>query len=166
MSPLSSPLSFVTWLNDTPWSIALRENDNPFPVIESVHVLALGVSVGTILWVDLRLMGVGFKRVRALDVIQQLEPWAIGGFIVMFASGLLLFFAEPLKAYTTLAFRIKMVLVALAGLNVWLFNNGIFRRIEQWDEATSVPWQAKMTGWLSLVLWLGIIVCGRWTAYF
>ena len=103
-----SVFSFIQWLNDTAWSTALRERDNPFPTIESIHVLALAFSVGTILLVDLRLMGLLFRRIRASDLIDQLEPWAIGGFTAMFVSGLLLFYAEPLKAYTTLAFRIKM----------------------------------------------------------
>lgn len=129
-------------------------------------MLALGFSVGTILLVDLRLMGLVFRRVRTSDVMNQLEPWAIGGFIAMFASGILLFFAEPLKAYTTIAFRIKMVLLVLAGLNVWIFHKGIYQRIQQWDEAKVIPWEAKMTGYVSIALWLGIIVCGRWTAYF
>lgn len=161
-----SVFSFMRWLNDTSWSTALREGDNAFPTIESVHILALAFSVGTILIVDLRLMGLVFRRVRASDLIDQLEPWAIGGFIAMFVSGILLFYAEPLKAYTTLAFRIKMVLLVFAGLNVWGFHKGIYQRIQDWDEAMVLPWQAKMTGYLSLTLWLAIIVCGRWTAYF
>lgn len=161
-----SPLHFVQWLNSTAWSTYLREADNPFPIIESVHVLALGFSVGTILWVDLRLMGVVFRRVRASQVMKQLEPWAIGGFVAMVVSGLLLFFAEPVKAYINWAFRVKMCLLVLAGLNVWIFHKGIYKRVEEWDANLAVPWQAKLTGCLSLVLWLGIIVCGRWVAYF
>jgi hypothetical protein len=159
-------LGFFQWLNDTPWCTALREGDNAFPVIESFHILALGFSVGTIMLVDLRLMGLLFRRSRATDLIKQLEPWAIGGFTVMFISGLFLFFAEPLKAYTTIAFRVKVVLLILAGLNVWLFHRGIYRRVSSWDDAVSPPWEAKMTGYASIILWLGIIVCGRWTAYF
>jgi len=159
-------LQFIQWLNDTHWSTALREGDNAFPIVESFHILALGFSVGTIMLVDLRLMGLSFRRVRASDLIRQFEPWAMGGFSVMLLSGLLLFFAEPLKAYTTIAFRIKILLLILAGLNVWLFHKGIYRRVAQWDDAAVVPWQAKLTGYSSLILWLGIIVCGRWTTYF
>src|SRR6266404_8148737 len=115
-------LQFIQRLNDTHWSTALREGDLAFPIIESFHILALGFSVGMIMLVDLRLMGLSFRRIRASDLIQQFEPWAMGGFAVMIISGLLLFFAEPLKAYTTIAFRIKVLLLILAGLNVWLFH--------------------------------------------
>jgi hypothetical protein len=159
-------VGFIQWLNDTAWSTALREGDNAFPVIESFHILALGFSVGTIMLVDLRLMGLLFRRSRASDLIKQLEPWAIGGFTVMFISGVFLFLAEPMKAYTTIAFRIKVVLLILATLNVWLFHRGIYRRVTEWDEGSTIPWQAKMTGYMSMILWLGIIVCGRMTAYF
>jgi hypothetical protein len=161
-----SLLQIIQRLNDTHWSTALREGDLAFPIIESFHILALGFSVGMIMLVDLRLMGLSFRRIRASDLIQQFEPWAMGGFTVMIISGLLLFFAEPLKAYTTIAFRIKVLLLILAGLNVWLFHRGIYHRVSQWDDSTILPWQAKLTGYSSLILWLGIIVCGRWTAYF
>jgi hypothetical protein len=78
----------------------------------------------------------------------------------------LLLIAEPLKAYTTLAFRLKVIMLVLAVINVLVFHRGIYRKIAQWDKADVLPWQARMTGYLSLILWLGIIIAGRWTAYF
>lgn len=157
---------FVQWLNDTRFSMALREGDWSFAVIETFHILGLGFSVGTILWVDLRLIGLAMRRERVADVIDGLEPWAIGGFIVMFLSGILLLLAEPLKAYSRLAFRLKLVMLVLAAMNVLVFHRGVYRTIDQWDEAEALPWQARISGYLSLILWLGIIIAGRWTAYF
>ena len=159
-------LNLVTWLNFLPFSVWLRERDAPFPIIETVHILALGASFGTIMWVDLRLMNVLLRHKRVSDVVGQLEPYAIAGFTVMFISGALLFVAEPLKAYTTFAFRLKAIMLVLAGLNIWLFHRGIYRTVEQWDSRKVLPWQARFTGWSSMILWLGIIVAGRWTAYF
>jgi len=72
-------LTFVQWLNDTPISVYLRESDWPFPIIETVHILGLGFSVGTIMWLDLRLLKLAVREVPVADVIEQLEPWAIGG---------------------------------------------------------------------------------------
>lgn len=154
------------WLNETPLSVALREGDWPFAIIETFHILGLGFSVGTIVWVDLRLIGLAMRRERVTDVIHGLEPWAMGGFLVMFLSGMLLLLAEPLKAYSRLAFRLKVVMLVLATINVLVFHRGIYRTIAQWDEADVLPWQARTTGYLSLILWLGIIIAGRWTAYF
>ena len=156
----------IQWLNNTRWSTALRSGDNAFPFIESIHIVALAFSVGTIMMVDLRLMGIAFRHVRASEIIRHLEPWATRGFSVMLMSGAMLFLAEPEKAYETIAFRIKMVLLLAAGVNVWLFHKGIFRTIDSWDESEVVPWRAKLAGYFSLLLWLGVIVCGRWTAYF
>jgi hypothetical protein len=82
----------------------------------------------------------------------------------MFVSGSLLILSEPLKCYNTVAFRIKVVLLILAALNVLYFHKRVMHNIDQWDQ--NMPWRAKMVGILSLVLWLGVVIAGRWTAYF
>ena len=56
-------------------------------------------------------------------------------------------------------------MLILAGLNVWFFHRGIYRTIAKWDDDKTLPWQARMCGLLSLILWFGIIIAGRWTAY-
>jgi hypothetical protein len=157
---------FVQWLNETSWSIYLRENDWPFAIIETIHILGLGLSVGTIMWVDLRLVGLAMRRERVSDVVSSLMPWAIAGFIVMFTSGALLLLSEPMKCYTRLSFRLKVVMLILAGLNVLYFHFRVERSMQDWDDAVVLPWRARMVGYASLALWLGIIVAGRWTAYF
>jgi len=161
-----SLFSFFQWLNHTPLSVYLRDSDYPFFIIETVHILALGFSVGTILWVDLHLMGLSMRRERVSDVVGQFEPSAKVGFALMFVSGFLLLLAEPLKAYITTAFRLKLVMLVLAVVNVWYFHSKVYPGVAEWDEAATLPWRAKMVGFLSMTLWLGIIVAGRWTAYF
>ena len=100
------------------------------------------------------------------EVVSQLEPWAIRGFMVMFASGLLLFLAEPMKCYTTVAFRLKVVMLILSGLNVWFFHAKVYPKVAEWDNSPVLPWQAQIVGYSSIILWFGIIIAGRWTAYF
>lgn len=160
-----SLFQFIEWLNETPWSTWLRENDLAFPIIESVHIIALAFSFGTIMWLDLRLMGLILKRERVSDVIAQIEPWAIRGFSVMFASGILLFLSEPMKCYTTLAFQLKALLIVVALLNILWFHSKVSHSISSWDEGGTIPWQARTVGFLSFMLWMAIIVLGRWTAY-
>jgi len=82
---------FIQWLNGTSWSVYLRESELAFPLTEAIHLIGLGISVGTIMWVDLRLLGLTMTRERVSDVVSRLERWAIGGFLVMFISGLVLF---------------------------------------------------------------------------
>jgi hypothetical protein len=162
---MSFLLNFAKWLNETGISVYLRESDWPFPIIESVHILALGFSVGTIMWVDLRLMGLTMKKEPVADVVEQLEPWAIPGFIAMFISGFLLLLAEPLKSYTNTTFRFKAAFIVLAALNVMYFHRKVAHNMDEWDR-NDQPWRAKMVGAVSLVLWLGICILGRWYAYF
>src|ERR1019366_8376617 len=109
-------------LNESAVSVWLREGEWQFPIIETIHILGLGLSVGTILWVDLRLMGSVPKQPRISEIVEPLEPWAIAGFVVMFARGLLLFLAEPMKCFTTLSFQLKAIMLVLTGLNVWYFH--------------------------------------------
>jgi Family of unknown function (DUF6644) len=153
------------WLNASAVSVWLREGEWPFPIIETIHILGLGLSVGTIMWVDLRLMGLVTKQHRVSAIVGPLEPWAVAGFVVMFASGLLLFLAEPVKCFTTLSFQLKAIMLVLAGLNVWYFHAKVYPGVGDWDDAPGVPWRAKMVGAASMVLWFGIIIAGRWTAY-
>lgn len=153
------------WLNQVPLSVWLRESEWPFPIIETIHILGLGLSVGTIMWVDLRLLGLVTKRYRVSDIVSQLEPLAIGGFVVMFVSGLLLFISEPMKCYTTISFQLKAIMLALTGVNVWYFHAKVYPGVAEWDETAVIPLRAKAVGWASMVLWFGIIIAGRWTAY-
>jgi len=158
-------VTFFQWLNETPFSVALRENDWPFPIIETFHILGLGISVGVIIWVDLRLVGLTMRSQPVSQVVSQLEPWAIRGFVVMFLSGSLLFLAEPMKCYSTIAFRFKAVMLVLTSLNVWYFHAKVYPHVAEWDEARVMPWRAKMVGYVSMILWFGIIIAGRWPAY-
>ena len=121
-------LGFIQWLNGTSWSLYLRESELAFPLTEAIHLIGLGISVGTIMWVDLRLLGLTMRRQRVTDVVSRLERWAIRGFAVMFISGIVLFLGKPENYYMTTAFRIKMLLLPLAGLNV-LFFHKVFRLI-------------------------------------
>lgn len=159
-------LHFVQWLNETPVSVFLRENDWAFALIETVHILGLGLSVGTILWVDLRLVGLTMTRYSATEVINQIEPWAIKGFIVMFVSGTLLLLAEPEKCYTRTSFRLKALMLILAGINILYFNRRVRSTLQECGQNVILPLRARAVGYVSMALWLGIIFCGRWMAYF
>lgn len=161
-----SPIVFFQWLDQTHWSIALRQGDWSFALLETAHIIGLAGSVGLIMWVDLRLLGRVMSHQPVSAVVKLLEPWAIVGFSIMFISGSLLFLSEPLKCYTTTAFRIKVVMIILAGLNVWYFHSRLSKHMAEWDHGEGVPWRAKLVGLLSLTLWFGIIIAGRWTAYF
>ena len=161
-----SILQACQWLNDTQLATAIRESDVVFPVIETVHVLAITLLAGTVAIVDLRLLGLILKRERISQVAGQILPLTWVGFAAMVGSGVLLFLAEATKSYYNPAFRFKMLLLIVAGLNPLIFHSTVYRNVSQWDEAAPAPWRARLTAYLSLTLWSGIIVAGRAIAYF
>jgi uncharacterized membrane protein YbaN (DUF454 family) len=87
------------------------------------------------------------------------------GFVVMVITGVLLFYAIPVRSYQSVWFRMKVVLLILAGLNAWTFHNTVYRNVRDWDVTEAVPRRARLAGIASLVLWAGIIVFGRMIAY-
>lgn len=151
---------------DSPIGTAIRESDYAFPVIESVHVLAITLLVGTIALLDLRLLGLVFRRIPVTQVARTMLPLTWSGFAVMLISGLLLFWAEAAKNYSNPAFRIKLVLLVMVGLNPLIFHTTIYRRVHEWELLERSPWRARGAALASLTLWTGIIVAGRAIAYF
>jgi hypothetical protein len=153
------------WLQDTAWGTAIRESTWLFPIVEGTHVLALALSVGTLLIVDLRLAGVLMRREPVSRVSNQLMPWSAAGFAIMFFTGALLFWSQALKAYGSIFFRIKLLFLLLAGMNALVFELTLRRTIATWDTAETPPLRARMAGVLGIVLWAGVIAAGRTMAY-
>jgi Family of unknown function (DUF6644) len=158
-------LDVVKWLAGTSWSIALHESLYLYPLIESTHVLTLTMFVGLTVMLDLRLLGLAMKQVPASEVIARLVPWAKAGFVIMAVTGLLLFYAIPVRTYQSIFFRAKVAMLILAGLNVWLFHARVERRVADWDLTPSTPVAARVAAIVSLILWAGIVVAGRMIAY-
>ena len=157
---------FCQWLNDTGPATALRESLWVFPIVETVHVLAITLLAGSIAILDLRLLGVLLRGERVTTVARQVLPVVWIGFGILTVSGLMLFAAEAAKSYSNPAFRIKLLLLVLAGVNPIVYYRTVYRRIGEWDTHRRTPLAARLAGAASLTLWAGIIAAGRATAYF
>jgi hypothetical protein len=160
-----SLLGFCQWLASTQWSIALHESLYMYPLVESVHVLTLTVFLGTAVMLDLRLLGLTLRKVDMEEVVALLAPWMIGGFVVMMASGAMLFYAIPVRSFQNVFFRFKVIFLVLAGINAWIFHSGIYRTVKKWNLDRVPPKRARMAGLISLVLWAFIVIAGRMIAY-
>jgi hypothetical protein len=156
---------FSHWLAGTPGSIALHESLYMYTLIESAHVLTLCVFVGMSLMLDLRLLGITLRRITVSEVAAKLLPWMTAGFAVMVVTGILLLYANPVRFYHSIWFRMKLVMLVLAGLNAWFFHSGIWQRVGEWDHDVIPPRRARAAGAASLVLWAAIVVAGRMIAY-
>jgi len=144
----------------------LRESNNAFSVIESVHVLCITLLFGTIAILDLRMLGLILRTVSVRCVARNVLPLTWSGFAVSVISGFLLFWAEAEKMYANPSFRTKLVLLALAGINALVFHRTIYRRALEWEGQQVSPRRARTAAIASLVLWSGVIVAGRAIAYF
>jgi hypothetical protein len=160
-----SPLAFFEWLADTSWSVDLHESQYAYPLIESIHVWTMAVFFGSVAMFDLRLLGVTMRKVPPSEVVDRLLPLTIAAFVIMVISGTLLFFAIPLRSYQSIFFRGKMLLMLLAGLNVWIFHSRVYPKVVTWDIDGALPRAARVAGAVSLALWVGIIFSGRMIAY-
>jgi hypothetical protein len=104
-------------LYDSHIGTAIRESDYAFSIIESVHVLGITLLFGTIALLDLRMLGLVLRPIPITRIARAVFPLTWSGFAVMFTSGFLLFWAEAAKNYSNPAFRIKLILLALVGIN-------------------------------------------------
>ena len=126
---------FVVWLAGTAGSAALRTSDAALAWVESFHIFSIAVFVGTLAMVDFRLLGWSFRNVLVSEMTSRVLPWSIGAFSVVVTSGVLLFYASPVRAFHSVWFRLK-VLLLLAGLvNAALFHYRVSRDRQRWDYA-------------------------------
>lgn len=158
-------LSWCEWLMETWVSTGIRESLWVYPMLHWAHILSNTLMFGTIIFVDLRLVGLGLTRRRVSDVAEQLLPWTWLGWILMFLSGALIFTSDPVRYYGSFFLRIKMILMFLAGINALVFHFTVYRGVAVWDNGRP-PILARMSGAISLVSWIAIVITGRAVGYF
>jgi len=155
----------LEWVGQTPLSVSLLESLYVWSLVETTHVLTLAMFVGAAVMMDLRLVGVSFGDVPVSEFTGRMLPWTRLAFGLMVVTGLLLFYSSPLRYYYNLFFRIKMLLLVIAGLNVFVFHTRIHRRLQEWDDDDPPPAAARIAGFVSLGSWALIVVAGRLVAY-
>jgi len=148
-----------------PWASGVKHSAWQFPVVESVHSLALSVMLWPAAILDLRLLGLVMRRRPVSQVASQFLPWTWTGFVVMVSSGVILFWSEAVKCYNSPFFRVKVILLAIAGVNALLFHTTVFRNVYAWDQDPATPWRAKLAVGFSLGVWIGVVAMGRALAY-
>jgi len=162
---MSDVPAIIHWMQNSDIGTGIRESIWLFPIVETTHVLALALSVGVLIWFDLRLMGWGMKHQPVSQVHKQVMPLATFGFIVMFISGVALFWSEAEKCYSSWFFRIKVIFLVLACINAGIFELTTKKTIEDWDKYPIPPMRARMAGLISIISWAAVIIAGRATAY-
>jgi hypothetical protein len=154
-------LPFFQWCYDSAIGEGIRESTWIFPVIEACHLLGLGLTVGAVLIVDLRLLGAGLSREPVAQLAAATRPWLLGSLALMLTTGSLLFLSEATKCYYSIPFWVKMTSLFL----VLLFTFTFRRRVIQSGLASKRPRLARLTAVVSLCLWFGVAWGGRWIGF-
>jgi hypothetical protein len=149
-------LPFFEWCDSTLIGRTIRDSRFLFPIIESVHLLALTVLLGAVIVINLRLLGAGLRRQSSSLVARSLDPLMRWGFLVMVITGVLLFCSEALKCYESPPFRLKMLALLAAAVFHWTV---VRPRIDSSIEPSSLS--RIVIALVSTVLWFGVAVAGR-----
>lgn len=159
--PLTNPFKLVEQTGLAAW---VREDNFAFPVLEAMHVCAVMFVVGSIGMMDLRLLGVA-ARARAVTAVgRDTLPWTWVAFLLAVISGAVLMTGQAGAYAANAQFQLKMVLMILAGANMLVFHSFAWRSVGVWDLGAP-PTAAKLAGGLSLLLWVGVVVAGRWVGW-
>jgi hypothetical protein len=158
----------LSTIESWPISAALR-GETPgtewlFPIVETLHVMALTIVFGSIAMVDLRLLGLASRDSRVSRLSNEVLPWTWSAWCTAAVFGTLMFMAKATTYAGNLQFRLKFVCMALAAVNMLIFQFGAYRQVARWDTGAT-PAGAKVAGAASLSLWIGVVFFGRWVGF-
>jgi hypothetical protein len=156
---------WLHWLQTTGLATRLRGSTWAYPLVETLHIFGFTLLVGGAAIFDLRLLGFG-RRLKISDLAKHVLRWSMMGVLLVVPAGLLLFITQASEMAASPVFRLKLVLIALAALNALVFRVWTLRDVAAWDEIVGTPRKAKVAAIFSLVLWAGVITCGRFIAYY
>jgi hypothetical protein len=157
---------FSVWLQLSSIGRFMQNSLYPFPMMETFHIFGIVVLVSSVSILDLRLLGLMLKQQPVSKLTRRILPWAWVGFGIQLVTGFFLFSTQASKFYSSVPFRLKMLMLVLVAVNALLYHLLVYRNVNSWDIAAETPWGAKVAGGVSILLWLGIITAGRWIAFY
>jgi hypothetical protein len=136
-----------------------------FPIIETLHVISLAMVFGSVVMVDLRLVGMSSRNSTVSRLSREVLPYTWGAFACAAVTGTLLFISKAHVYFYNLQFQLKFLCMFLAGVNMAVFHFGAYRRVLEWNDTHPPPRAARLAGTLSITLWIGVIFFGRWIGF-
>lgn len=136
-----------------------------FPIVETCHVACLALVFGSVMLMDLRLIGLTARNYAVSHVVEDTVPWALGAFVLAAVTGSLMFISKAHEYAHNPAFELKVLCLLLIGANMLLFHRGAYRRVAQWELARPTPWASRTAGVISLTLWVSVVFLGRWVGW-
>jgi uncharacterized protein DUF6644 len=157
--------TLIAFFENSSIADSIRENDSLFPTIESIHVVAICLVVGSILVLDLRLLGFASTNRPVGRLTRAILPVTWSAFATAVGSGFLLFISNATKYLANGYFDAKIILICMAGLNMIVFHAISAKDLQQWEKQKSPPLPARIAGALSILLWIAVVACGRWIGF-
>lgn len=155
---------FVDWLAQTSLSVAIQTHEWVIPTVQSIHIVAIGVALGSVFMVTLRIFGWAGRDESMARMNARFGPWLTAALVVLFATGIVMIVGEPARELLTLSFWLKMILIALGTAVAFAFQRTVRRHQEHWDAAAGAAVVRPLAA-ATLLIWLGIVVLGRLIAY-
>jgi len=158
-------LSFCQGAQHTAFFTALRGSWYVYPAIMATHLLGIALFGGMILITDLRLLGLAMGNRSVSDVVDQLRVPKRVGLLIVATCGVLMLGSKAEEYYYNIFFRVKLLLLACVLLHGMIFRGSVYHKTAALDRAAKMPGRAKLAGFLSLLLWAGIVCAGRGIGY-
>ena len=155
---------FALWLASTPPSVFIQEHNAwAIPAIQTVHIVGIALVMGSVLMIDLRILGLAWTDRTLRQTTARFGPWLTGSLWLLLATGLLMVVGEPVRELVTFSFWLKMALVAIGALVAVSFQRAL-RRQAQWESKAAQP-SIKLLAIVTFFVWIGVIFLGRLIAY-
>ena len=151
------------WMEQSALGQLMRDSVWLFPLAEILHFLGLSLLIGSLMVVDLRLLGI--IKDMSFRAIYRYLPVTLLGFGINVVTGTMFLFTDPFRYYPNIAFRIKIGLIVLAGLNALWFQFKVHPATLKSPQGSGPDLATRVVAVLSLVLWLAVIVMGRMIPY-
>jgi len=152
-------------LQATSWAVFIHQTKWAFTTIEVIHLIAIAAVIGSIAVVDLRLLGLASARRPFTELAREILPYTWAAFVIAAITGSLLFISQATQYFVTPTFWGKMAIMAVAGINMVIFEFITVRGVKEWDVKPNLPLSARLAGGISLACWALVFVFGRWTGF-
>ena len=158
-------MQLIEWLSRTPLSLAIQTHRWIVPTIQSIHIVAIGIVVGSVFMIDLRVLGWAGRDQTLAETVGRFGPWLSGALGVLLVTGALMVVGAPARELLSFSFWLKMCLVAIGTFIAAAFQLALKRNEHHWEESVVKRRTTKGLAILTLLLWVGVIILGRLIAY-
>jgi len=155
---------FAEWLSRTSLSVAIQTHEWIIPTIQSIHIVAIGVVLGSVFMIDLRILGWAARDQSLRETTGRFGPWLSAALCVLLVTGIFMVIGEPARELLAFSFWFKMCLIAIGTVVAAVFQVTLRRNEDEWEKARH-RWSIKSLAILTFLMWVGIVILGRLIAY-